>query len=68
MRKISANYIFDGLGNFFKNAILVIDDNEKVVELINTNGDLQEQNKLEFYNGIIVPGFINAHCHLELSH
>jgi aminodeoxyfutalosine deaminase len=23
---------------------------------------------LEFYSGILVPGFVNAHCHLELSH
>ena len=23
---------------------------------------------MEFYNGVLVPGFVNAHCHLELSH
>ncbi len=23
---------------------------------------------MEYYQGIIVPGFVNAHCHLELSH
>lgn len=23
---------------------------------------------VEFYSGILVPGFVNAHCHLELSH
>ena len=22
----------------------------------------------EFYSGVLVPGFVNAHCHLELSH
>lgn len=68
MRKISANYIFDGLGKFYKNAILVIDDNNAVIELIDTNGELKEESNLEFYNGIITPGFVNAHCHLELSH
>jgi len=68
MRKISANYIFDGRGKFYKNGILVIDDNNAIVELIDTNGELREENKLEFYNGIITPGFVNAHCHLELSH
>ncbi len=68
MRKFSANYIFDGRGNFLKNAILILDDDNSVVELIDTKGKLREENNLEFYNGIITPGFINAHCHLELSH
>lgn len=24
--------------------------------------------KTEFYEGVLVPGFVNAHCHIELSH
>ena len=24
--------------------------------------------QLEFYNGVLIPGFVNAHAHLELSH
>lgn len=28
----------------------------------------QEEESTEFYNGIVVPGFVNSHCHLELSH
>ena len=24
--------------------------------------------QLEYFKGIIIPGFINTHCHLELSH
>ena len=27
-----------------------------------------ETGSTEFYNGILVPGFTNAHCHIELSH
>jgi cytosine/adenosine deaminase-related metal-dependent hydrolase len=30
--------------------------------------DGQETAHTEFYNGILSPGFVNAHCHLELSH
>jgi len=39
-----------------------------IVDVIDTGGKPEERGKLEFYNGILVPGFVNAHCHLELSH
>ncbi|MCK4663436.1 MAG: amidohydrolase family protein [Bacteroidales bacterium] len=67
MRKLSANYIFPVTSKPLKNGILVIDDYGKIIELIDTNGELKETANLEFYNGILVPGFINTHCHIELS-
>jgi len=24
--------------------------------------------KIEFYDGVLIPGFVNTHCHIELSH
>ncbi|SHK01715.1 Cytosine/adenosine deaminase [Tangfeifania diversioriginum] len=68
MRKISATYIFPGNRPPLKNGILVCADNGKIIELIDTGGQLKEEAGLEHYSGILVPGFINAHCHLELSH
>jgi len=68
MRKISANLIFDGLGNFLKNGIIVLNDDAVVLDLIDTGGDLKESEGIEFYNGLLVPGFVNCHCHIELSH
>ena len=67
MRKISANYIFTGK-QVLKNGIIEIDNNGKIIDVIDTNGNLREEASLEFYSGVIVPGFINAHCHIELSH
>ncbi|ULT27906.1 amidohydrolase family protein [Sphingobacterium sp. E70] len=29
---------------------------------------MNDKVKIERYDGVIIPGFINAHCHLELSH
>ncbi len=68
MRKISATYIFSGNQPPLKRSILVCEDDGTVAELIDTGGELFETAGLEYYNGILVPGFVNAHCHLELSH
>jgi aminodeoxyfutalosine deaminase len=68
MRKISANFVFPVSQKPLKNGIIILDDNGEIIELIDTHGNLTEIENLEFYNGILVPGFINAHCHLELSH
>ncbi|TKG93441.1 amidohydrolase [Puteibacter caeruleilacunae] len=68
MRKLSAHYIFSGKEKPLKNGILVLDDDGKVVELIDRQGSNKEVSGLEFHPGIITPGFINTHCHLELSY
>ena len=68
MRKLSAHYVFPVEGPPLEKGIVHIDDDGTILELIDTGGKLREEASLEFYNGIIVPGFVNAHCHLELSH
>jgi cytosine/adenosine deaminase-related metal-dependent hydrolase len=67
-RKLSAHYIITGNGKPIKNGIVTLDDSGKVLEVSQTNQNLQEISGLEFYSGVLVPGFVNAHCHLELSH
>ena len=66
MRFISATYIFDGKRFLNDRPVLVLDDNDCFVEYRKQNS--VDKSKIEFYNGIICPGFVNAHCHLELSH
>ena len=68
IRKLSAHYIFNGKDELIKNGILVLDEYGVVRELRRTEGKLREEEGLEFYSGIISPGFVNAHCHIELSH
>lgn len=63
-RKITATKIFDGY-RFLENHVLVVNENGVVEDLISadvTSGDV------EAFEGILTPGFINCHCHLELSH
>ncbi|PIF03062.1 MAG: amidohydrolase [Draconibacterium sp.] len=68
MRKIAANYIITNVTPPLKNGVIVVDDNGVVQQVIDTQGNLKETEAVEFYNGVLVPGFVNAHCHLELSH
>jgi len=68
MRRISAQYIFPLLSAPMKRGIIELDEDGTILNLIETDGKLAESESLEFYGGVIVPGFVNAHCHLELSH
>jgi len=68
MRKLSAHYIFPANSQPLKYGVLILDEEGSVVELVDTGGTLIEESQLEFYSGILTPGFVNSHCHLELSH
>ena len=68
MRRFSANYIYTNNGNPIRNGIVGVNDRGVIVEIIDHKGQEKEWAHTEFRNGIIVPGFVNAHCHTELSH
>ena len=68
MRKLSAHYIFTGTGVVLNKGIIIVNEEGIVTKIIDTKGQFEEQSGVEFYSGAIVPGFVNAHCHLELSH
>ena len=68
MRKLSAHYIITGTGAILNKGIVILSDDGIITDIIDTNGDLDEMASVEFYSGVLIPGFVNAHCHLELSH
>ncbi len=62
MKRITADYIFPGNASPIKEGVIVIDDSDKIISISEQrNGDE------EYYKGIICPGFVNVHCHTELS-
>ena len=65
MRKIAAQYIFPITGKPIKNGFVVLNNEGEVASIGRLDG---EEESVEFYNGILCPGFVNAHCHLELSY
>lgn len=68
MTRLSAQYVFTNCGPALKRAVITTEDDGTVSSVEETGGNLKESDSLEFYNGIIIPGFVNCHCHLELSH
>lgn len=65
MRRIAANYIFPITSDPIHNGYVDFTDDGTVA----ATGILESETAgTEFYNGILVPGFTNAHCHIELSH
>ena len=67
MKYISAHYVFTSTAPPLKRAVICVEDDGTIIRVEDTGGNLPEKESLAFYNGIIVPGFVNCHCHLELS-
>lgn len=67
MKRFAAQYIITGTGDILKRGVVTCDDSGTITDISDTAGDLKERSGTSFYNGIIVPGFVNCHSHIELS-
>jgi cytosine/adenosine deaminase-related metal-dependent hydrolase len=67
MRFISADYLYTLDSKPIKNGVLQINNFGEIINIFENKTEIIGQN-IEFFNGLLCPGFINAHCHLELSH
>jgi cytosine/adenosine deaminase-related metal-dependent hydrolase len=66
LRKITADCIYPVSSVPLEDGVVVVDDTGRIVAL--DHRDNFDPTELEYHPGVIVPGFINTHCHLELSH
>ncbi|MEO9022413.1 MAG: amidohydrolase family protein [Ginsengibacter sp.] len=64
-RKFKADYLFTGESLMPGTNVLITDADEKIINIVH-EGDAGEA--VETFEGTLSPGFINTHCHLELSH
>ncbi|MGG9971016.1 amidohydrolase family protein [Ferruginibacter sp. SUN002] len=64
-RKFNADHLFTGSEIIHGNGVLITDLGGKVLDIVDKNdaGD-----DIEVFKGLLTPGFINSHCHIELSH
>ena len=66
MRFIQADQIFNGKEFLNPETVLVLDPQGVLKDLVSAQHI--DSLKIEKFDGIFTPGFVNAHCHLELSH
>ncbi len=66
----TADYLYPITAAPIKNGIIGLDDNGKIVEILDpASPDYTAPAAApRQHKGILIPGFINTHCHLELSH
>lgn len=67
IRYFSAEYIIPVTSYPIKNGVVGI-DNDGCITGIYDVLTIPKNVKVEVLDGVLIPGFINSHCHLELSH
>ena len=67
MRFLTADYLYPLHRAPLKEGVLKVSKNGLIIDILEDR-KLIDPNRLEVFSGILCPGFINAHCHLELSH
>lgn len=63
-RKLQAEKLFDGTA-LYQNKVLIATTQGTVIEVVDAEAAGDD---VEYFEGWLCPGFINTHCHAELSH
>ena len=64
-KKFKADQLFDGYRFIEGNPVLVVEENGAIEAIVEEE---EAGDGIAMLDGILLPGLINAHCHLELSH
>ncbi len=65
-RKIAADRIYTNAGNVLENYLIVLNGDDQILSIEKTSE--HDSASFQQHRGVLVPGYVNAHCHLELSH
>lgn len=63
-QKFKADQLFDG-HKLRDDSVLITDENGVIEDIVSVD---EAGDGIHHFSGILSPGFINCHCHLELSH
>jgi len=68
VKKIWTDWLFTNLESPISNGMLWINEDGSIARVLHPLDADYRAEDAEYLPGWIVPGFVNAHCHLELSH
>jgi len=68
LKYFSADWVFPVSTPPIKNGVIAVSLDGEIREILTADVAENRDLDVERYQGTIVPGFINTHCHLELSH
>lgn len=68
IRNFTADYVFPITSEPIKNGVVSVNEDGEIVGVFDRENPEIQGKALEKLSGIIVPGFVNSHCHLELSY
>lgn len=66
MRKISADWVCPVSSKPIQHGVVIVDDAGQILAIEHRHQ--HDPASLDIRSGLLIPGFVNAHCHLELSH
>ncbi|HCN85256.1 MAG TPA: amidohydrolase [Sphingobacteriaceae bacterium] len=64
----TADYILPVSSDPVKNGVVTVNEHGLIMGVYERDSPEIKDKPVKAFSGIIVPGFINSHCHLELSH
>ena len=65
-RRIASHYALVG-GELRRNIVVEFNSEGRITSIMESSS-LDNMAGVEFYPGILIPGMVNLHCHLELSY
>ena len=68
MKSFRADYVFPVHADPIKNGVVTLDDHGRIISVSDIPPPNLKLSEIEHLKGVLCPGFINTHCHLELSH
>ncbi len=66
-KRYAANWLLLRQGELLRNAGVGVAEDGTIAEIFELSPDQAEREGVEFFNGILTAGFVNAHTHTELS-